>query len=152
MPLIMNTTNEEQHVTVFGKHFTFKPKQIKNMNESFAKYLATERLDQGIIGLDDRFEEDTEFKNTEEGKALLEQAEERGIKSYVDFHRSIVANNQISLRRDLEKAGIKAGPEVYASPGELRSARIVASYGKADADQAQKNADEMKKLVSEMKK
>lgn len=152
MPAIFNSTNEEQHVTVFGKHFTFKPKQIKVMNESVGKYLATNRMEQGIIGLPDQFEEDRNYQDTEEGKQTLAELEARALEAYLAFHRAIVANNQVSLRADLERANLKTDPATLASKGELASARIVASYQRSKEDVAQKRADEMKKLVTEIKK
>jgi hypothetical protein len=78
---------------------------------------------------------------------LIEQALER----YVARHREIIYNNQVSLRRDLEVANIKADPAVFASKGEIESMRLVAKYQKRTEDAEQAKIDEVKKLMGQVK-
>lgn len=149
MPLIMNTTNETQKVRAFGNFFEFKPKQIKPMQEHIADFIASERSYQGMVALPESFE-DLEYRQSDEGKAQLKELERQGIESYLGHLRSIIYNNQVSLRQDLEQSGIKADPASFASEGELEAMRLVASYQSKKDDEAQKRIDEVKELVKKV--
>jgi len=149
--LIFNPTAEKQLVQVFGNWFAFAPGQIKNLRDEFGEFIRGQKQYTGLVSIPEELE-DTEFKASVDGKAMLAEHAERGVKAYVDHHRKIIANNQISLRRDLEKANIKADPSVYASEGELESMRIVAKYQRAKSDETQAKVDEVKKLLKDIEK
>lgn len=149
MGLILNATNEEQTVKVFGNYFTLKPKQIKNFQDNIASFMAKERAVNGLVQLPEAFE-DMEYRTTEEGKSVLENAEEKGIDNYVGALRERIFNNQVSLRQDLEKANQKIDPAALASAGELEAMRIVAKYERAKSDREQQKIDEVKKLMKDI--
>ena len=151
MAYIFNATNEKQSVKAQGNWFEFKPKQIKFFNTNVADFLAQERAENGLVSVSDAFE-DPGHKATPEGKAELEAAEIKGIDNYIKFHRAIIANNQISLRQDLEKANLKMDPAVLASDGELRSMEIVAKYQTTQDDRDQKKVDRVKELMTSVGK
>ncbi len=146
---LMNATKEEQTIKALGNWFTFKPGQVKQVNDDLGHWITTMKAESGLVSLPDAYE-DPEYKNSPEGKAAIEEARERGVKAYVDFHRSIVANNQVSLRRDLGQANIQADPAIYATQGELNSMRIVAAYQKAADDAEQKKVDEVRELMKKV--
>ena len=150
MAYIYNATNEEQSIRALGSYFTFKPKQMKMMNDDMSSWIAVEKKHHGLVQLDNRFE-DEEFRKSDDGQALLKSAEEEGITNYLHHHRMIIANNQISLRRDLEQANIKADPSAFATSGEIESMKIVARYGARDQDASQERMDEVRRLMKEIK-
>lgn len=150
MPVIYNATEEVQSVKAHGNHFTFKPKQIKLVHsDSLAQFLTIERGDHGLVSLSDKFE-DPEYKLSDEGKAELAAAEEKGINAYVNKLRLLIKNNQVSLRRDLERANIKIDPSSEISDGELEAMRTVAKYQKKKEDAAQKRMEEVKELTKKI--
>lgn len=146
MALIYNTTNELQSVKVFGNWFSLKPGQMKNFDEKIAHFIATERRDSGLVALPEAFE-DPQFITTDEGKAILAEKREEGIKAYIDHFRKIIANNQIALRQDLERSNIKADPATFASDGELHAMEMVAKYQRDEDDKEQKRIDRVKELM-----
>jgi len=150
MAIVFNATNETQSVKAHGNWFTFKPKQTKQMDDGVAHFLITMRGENGLVGLPAEFEDPT-YKATPEGKAAYEEAEKTGIDAYIKHLRSMIHNNQVSLRRDLEKANMKYGPELEASQGELEAMRLVAKYQKNMEDAEQKKADEIKELMRKLK-
>jgi hypothetical protein len=146
MALIFNATNETQTVKAMGNWVTFKPKQIKLMQENLASFLATERADYGLVAVPDAFE-DPEYKDTPEGAAKLQAYEQQGIDAHVAHLRRIIYNNQVSLRQDLEKADMKVDPATLATDAELEAMKLVANYQKDKDDRAQKRADEVRELM-----
>lgn len=147
--LLYNCTNEPQTVKALGNWFSFKPHQVKSVQDNIGRFIATERQINGIMSLPEEFE-DPEYKTTEEGKAKLAAIEEAGLKAYLGHLRSVIYNNQVSLRQDLEKANIKADPAVFASEGELEAMRLLAKYQSREEDAAQKKADEVKELMKQV--
>ena len=84
------------------------------------------------------------------------QAEEKTIlaaalQAYVQKKRDIVMNNQVSLQRDLDQKGFKYSAAVDVSEGELEAMRLVAKYDKKGKDDAQARADEVNRLIKEIK-
>lgn len=143
---VMNATADEVNTKAFGNHFTFKPKQIKAMRPRLAAYLAEYKGYQGLVVLPAPLS-DLDFRSTQEGKELLAQSEQEGIDKHLEHLRSLIYNNQVSLRNDLSQADIKADPAVFASKGELDAMRKVAMYAKQSEDSAQKRTDEVKELM-----
>jgi uncharacterized protein YdhG (YjbR/CyaY superfamily) len=136
--LVMNATNQTQHVTAFGNHFTLSPKQIKNFQDNIGTFLVTTKAEYGLVALPEEFE-NPDYKATEEGKAKLKEAESNGIANFIKRLKQIVYNHQVSLRMDLEQANIKADPKSFATDGEIEAMEILASYlDKEDAEQAKK--------------
>lgn len=150
MPIVWNPTQENIEVKVVGKWFSFKPGNKKVMQDGIAHFIATDRKETGLTVLPPEFEEEADFEKSELGKEMLEKLKTEAIEHLVRHHRAIIANNQISLRQDLEKSNIKADPAIYASPGELKSMQLVAKYQRAQQDAEQQKMDQVKKLMKEV--
>lgn len=146
MGLIYNTTNEQQSVKAFGNWFTFKPKQMKMIDDKLSHFLATEKKEYGLVALKEDFGDPT-YLQSPEGQAELAAKENEGVKNYIAHHRSIIYNNQVSLRKDLETANLKIDPATLASDGEIKSMEIVAKYQQQEDDAAQKRVDRVKDLM-----
>ena len=149
MALIFNATNEVQKTKALGNWFEFKPKQIKQMTDDIAHFLAVERGDLGLVGLPEEME-DPEYRSSPEGKAALAEKEQQGIDKYIQALRAVIYNNQVSLRQDLDKANQKVDPAALASAGELQAMRIVAAYQSKKDDAEQKKVDEIKDLIKKV--
>ena len=143
--LVMNASCEVQHFKVFGNHFTLKPGQIKNFTDDISKFIGYQLRDQGLIELPAEFE-DPEFMNSEAGQKKLLEVKAEGDASRVRFLRSIVYNNQVSLRQDLEKANIKVDPRILASDGEIAAMEELAKYSSRQEDENEKKLQRIKEL------
>jgi hypothetical protein len=150
MGLVYNASAEEQHIVVFGNHFTLKPKQIKNFEDRISNFIMTERRDFGLVTLPEEFM-DPSFAQSEEGKAILKGKEEEGIAARVRHLRAVIYNNEVSLKQDLERANIKVDPKVYASSGEVAAYRELAKYRKDKDDADLKKVEELKQLEAQIK-
>lgn len=149
MAFVYNATEEEQSFKAAGNWFTFKPKQIKNMNDDIATFIALNRKEHGVVVLPQEFE-DLDYKNSEEGKKVLEKMTAQGVDAYISGLRAIIANNQVSLRQDLEKANIKADPAAFASDGEIAAMRLVKKYNDKKKDMEQEKINEVANLMKEI--
>lgn len=147
--LIYNATKEVQSVKALGNWFTFKPKQIKMLQDDLGQFLAEERADHGLVAIPEKFE-DAAYLASEEGKKELGEYEQRGIDAYVRSLRQVIYNNQVSLRQDLEMANLKVDPSSMATDGELRAMQLVAKYQKDEEDKDQKRADEVRELMKKV--
>ena len=150
MGIIYNATKEEQTIRALGNWFTFKPKQMKVLSDNLSGWIGAHKKEHGLVELGESFS-DPEYKDSEAGKEALALAEAEGLSSYLAHHRMIVANNQVSLRRDLNRADMKVDPAFEASLGELESMKIVAKYAAKDEDLAQKRAEEVTRLMRQIK-
>lgn len=146
----MNTTEEPQHVSVFGNWFYFSPKQIKLMDEDKVNFLTMRRQDMGFVRLPESLE-DLDFRASDEGKRLIAEARKEGIAAYLDHHRKIVRNNQESLRQDLKMANIDTDPASLMSDGELASLNILVKYQDMEQDEAKKTADKANEMLKRLK-
>lgn len=151
MAILFNTTKEKQTVRAAGNYFTFAPKQIKMMDDVLGHFIAVDKKSYGIVALPQEFEE-PEYKQTAEGKAILAQKEKEGLEHFLAFHRSKIHNNQVSLKKDLDRANLKIDPAVFATPQEIESMKIVSEYQAAHEDEAQKKIDQVQELMSKVKK
>lgn len=149
MPLIYNTTEETQSTKAAGNWFTLKPGQTKMVNDNIAHFISQERRETGIVVLPVEFDE-PEHRLTDEGKAQMLALKEEGIRSFVAGLESRVRNNQVSLRRDLERANIKVDPAIEASSGEMEAYKLLAKYKKSGEDQVQKRKDEVAELLKQI--
>jgi hypothetical protein len=142
MALVMNATNREQHVVVFGNHFTLKPNQIKNFTDNIANFMCADRRDFGLVGLPEEFS-DPGFAATDDGKRILAEKKAEGTANYIRRLKQIVYNAQVALRQDLEKANLKVDWKAFASDGEMAAMEELAKY--QDAEDS-KQADRVEKL------
>lgn len=146
---VHNPTAEKCSVTIFGNWFSMNPGQTKRLRDEFCDHIQKQLGYTGLVVLSDKYDE-PEYKESPEGKEEFEALCQNGIKCYVEYHKRIVANNQVSLRQDLDRANLKVDPIIYASEGERESLRIVAKYQKAASDAEHTKVDEMKKLLKEI--
>lgn len=148
---VWNPTLDEVTTKVAGNYFVFPAGKKKIIYQpEIRHFIATDRKETGLVCLPDQFSEDPEFEKTPEGKKILEELKEQAINAVVSHHRRIIANNQVSLRRELEQANIKTDPAVLVSPGELKSMQIVAKYQRASQDAEQAKVEEVRKLMKEV--
>ena len=158
MPLVINATEENVTVQIGGNYFTWKPGQEKRiMNEHIANFIATSKRGCGLAVLPDLTsldEDNGDIEVTEEQlesrKAAMQgvkaAAIEEARKAYIDRLRGVIANNQISLARDLTQANFKHGPEHHMSEGEMDAMRLVAKYERKGKDASEERLQEIEKL------
>jgi hypothetical protein len=146
MGYILNATKEKQTVKALGKWFVFNPEQVKQMSDDMTLFISQNKTEQGLVALPEQWE-DMEWRSSPEGKEALSEAKKLGMEQYIANLRKLIYNNQVSLRADLEKSGIKADPAAFASEGELNAMRLVAQYQAQAEDEAQKRIQEVKELV-----
>lgn len=158
MSIVINATQETITLRLRGNFFTWKPGQKKVIrDEDLAHFILTERTDSGLAVIPELVKDDEEVspEELEERRAGAGEREEAecaaALERYVQKHRRVIENNQISLRRDLEMAGIKADPAAWASTGELESMRLVAKYQKRSEDAEASKIAEVKKLMEQVK-
>lgn len=157
MPIVVNATNEKITLQLQGNWFTWEPNKEKVIrNETLARFIQTERSDSGLAVVSE-IVADNEDVSPEEYETRKQRYEEEkkvaceaALGRYIEKLRRIIYNNQVSLRRDLEQANIKASPEAYASSGEMEAMRLVAKYKKAEDDKEAMKADEAKKLMEQI--
>jgi hypothetical protein len=155
MPIVINATQEPISIKIAGNYFTWKPGQERVIREaSIAKNIEVDKKESGLAVLPDLMTDDEEV-SPEEFEArkvaqieLKQQLCEAALDRYVTHLRSIIANNQVSLRRDLEQKNIKADPAAFASKGEIDAMRLVAKYQKRSEDAEQAKIDEVKKIMA----
>lgn len=149
--LLYNATNEEQSVKAFGNWFSFKPKQIKSINDQFGRFIVMDKKEYGIVDLPEEML-DEEYKKSEAGQALLREKTEQGIQQRVNFLKLMVYNAEVSLRRDLDRNNDKSDHRAQMTKGEIEAMRRLVEYQKADEDQIKAQVDEIKDLEKKLKK
>jgi hypothetical protein len=145
MALVMNVSEKDQHVTVFGNHFVLKKGSMKMFQDNIAHFLITDRKDMGFVGLPDEFL-DPAYKETAEGKALVEMRRKEGVANRINKLNEIAYNLLVSLKQDLDRANIKADPRTFASEGEIAALEELAMYKQMQDDEASKRTDRIKQL------
>lgn len=158
MSTVVNCTQEHITVKIAGNYFSFKPMQERVIhNEAIARFIEMDLKSSGLVVLPELMKEDEEISPEEldqrklDGAARKAELMEQGLDRYVAKHREVIYNNQVSLRRDLEIANIKADPAAFASQGELEAMRLVAKYQKRTEDAEQAKIDEVKRLMGAVK-
>lgn len=149
MGLIYNATNEKQHVVVFGNHFQLEAGKIKNFQDHISHYIATERAEFGLVSLPEQFE-DPDFSKSEEGKKILAEKKEEGLKRYIGRLKTIAYNNLVSLKQDLEKANLKVDSRSFATDAELDAMELLAKYQASQDDKVEKKVQRIKELEAKI--
>lgn len=149
MPLVMNASSETQTTKAYGQWFTFKPGQIKMMEDRFAHFLTGTRHYLGFVGLSERFS-DPDYKQTQEGRKEYEDTKEKGVRNRIEHLKSIVRNNLDSLRQDLRMANIDSDPRAFMSDGEMYALEQLSEYEKAGEDKKAKRVEKAKDLMKEL--
>lgn len=159
MPVVINATQEKITLVLQGNYFTWEPGKEKIMrNPEIAKFIQTNKNDYGLAVLPD-LKGDEEEVSEEEMAARKEAYEaqkviecEQALDRYIKRLRGVIHNNQVSLRRDLDQANMKADPSAYVSDGELEAMRLVTKYMKRADDVEAARAEEVKKLMGQVSK
>ncbi len=159
MALVVNATQEKITLVLQGNYFTWEPGKEKVIrNPELVKFIQTNKNDYGLAVLPDLVGEDEDVSPEElaerraQAKEIREVECEAALDRYIKRLRTVIANNQISLRRDLEQKNIKADPSAYASDGELEAMRLVAKYQKRAEDAQAAKMAEVKKLMEQVNK
>ena len=138
--IILNALDKDVHAVAFGNHFTLRAGQLKTFRGEIGQFLDSNKGYLGLIAVSDRFA-DPEYKNTEEGKAELEQRRMEGINRRVQHLQTVVNNLQISVRKDLDSKNIKAGVEVMATDGELSAMDELLVYQRQQKDKGKERSE-----------
>jgi hypothetical protein len=149
--MIMNASAQEQHVVVFGNHFTLKPGQIRNFQDHIGHYMMTDRRDFGLVALPESFE-DPEFAKSAEGQKILAEKKAEGCANRVKFLKGLIYNEQVSLKQDLEIANIKVDPRIFSSDGIIAAMEELARYQDQEADAQQQKVERVKALEKKIGK
>lgn len=155
---IANATKENISVKVAGNWFNWGPEKSRVIqNDGIAKFIQMELTDSGLyvvptlVGEEEEITPEELELRKEAAKETIELAKQNALDRYIAKHRQVIYNNQVSLRRDLEMASIKADPAAFASDGEINSMRLVAKYQKNAEDAEQAKIDEVKKIMGQVK-
>ncbi len=151
MPLVMNASIKDQQVKVLGNWFTFKAGQMKPMSPEYADWMGQHLASLGFVVLPDRLNEEVDetgtlFKQTEEGKKLIEEAKESGIRMHIEFLNGVVRNGIDSKRKDYQMKNIDTDPRNDLSKGEIEALNTLMQYRKGDLDEENKRAEAVKKM------
>lgn len=150
----MNCLDEEQTVIVGGKHFHFKPKQIKQFyQDTFANFILREKSEYGFVEIPTiNTTEDDNSGVASSDKDLIEAKRKEGIENYCSHLRKLVYNAQVSLQKDIDLAGLKIGYQAIASKGDLKNMEKLVKYQSKREDVDQVNVDRIKQLEKQLEK
>jgi hypothetical protein len=156
---IWNPTEEVVSTRINGNWFTIKPGAFKSMHENLANFIEMNRKETGLVTLPDEFEPSSDryvenYHQSDAGKALMAARREDGIRNLIEYYMGIVRNNQVSLRQDLAHryptADVSKLAAIEASKGDIEAMRLVNKYKGKAADNAQKQAEEVDKLMKQI--
>lgn len=149
MALVMNASAVTQTAQVHGSYFTFAPGQIKDMQDPKVDFLTSHKAYLGFVALPESMS-DLEFRNTEEGKAILEQAKALGVANRIKHLDWLIANETKSLRNDMDKANLKSETSAEFNAPALQGAlKEKKEYRAKKADALAQQVDEINKLLTE---
>lgn len=131
--IILNALDKNVHAVAFGNHFTLKPHQIKAFRNELGSFLDSTKGYLGLVALPPEFE-DLEFRQSEAGKAILEEKIKEGVNRRCAHLTAVVNNLQHSLRQDMDKADMKADVTTQATQGELNAMDELIGYQRQLAD------------------
>ena len=138
--LILNSLDQEVSVKAFGNYFTFKANQVKRMRPEIGTWIEQQKGYMGLVSIPEQFDE-PEFKETEEGKAILESKKKEGLEKRIRFLQSQVNNLQLSLAYDLATADIKAPIETFATDGDLSAMEELLTLQRSQNDETKKKSE-----------
>jgi Skp family chaperone for outer membrane proteins len=143
MALVMNAHVREVKVQVFGNWFTFKPGQVKPMNEDVAKFLTMDRAYMGFVGLPEICVDSPDSPEAKEAKIEALKAGRAAVIANLERQRT---NLEVSLQRDLDMTGHKTDATKLATPGDMEMYRQLAEYKQMEADEHAKQHAEIAKI------
>lgn len=143
MALVINANIREVKTQVFGKWFSFKPNQIKSMDDNIAMFLIQDRSEEGFQGLPEICVEDP---TSEEAKAAVKQAIASGRERIKHRLQWQIHNLEVSLQKDLGVADLKMDAKTLATPGDLAAYRLMADLQAEETKGGEDTAQEVAKL------
>lgn len=143
MALVLCSDLEEVKVQAFGKWFSFKPGQVKSMDEAFTSFLNSNKRDLGFVALPTVCEEEPDSKEAKDAK---EQAFAEGRKNIVSHLTKLRYNFEVSTQKDIDVAGEKRPYMTELSPGHKEMYRRLALFAKSDQDALKAQEHEVAKL------
>lgn len=130
---IFNALDKNVKFKALGNHFDMKPRQIKRFNADMGNWIAKERGYYGLVAIDIRFEE-PEFKLSEEGQALLEEARLEGVRKRAAHLKMNYDNDVISVSQDLNMMDMKIDPLSLLSDGAIENMKELQSIQRQSND------------------
>lgn len=149
--ILYNTTIDKQSVQAFGKWFTFNAGQVKTIDDKFADFIVKDKKQYGIVALPEAFE-DLAFKDTEEGKAIMTEKMVEGRTNRINHIKFIMHNEEVSLRQDLEKSGLRINPNLFSSASYVNLLKEYNEYKRSDDDVQRERVNEIQRLKSAINK
>jgi hypothetical protein len=146
---IMNCLDEIVRVQAHGNWFTFKPLQIKAINnKDLYQFLSSMRAEDGLIGFDPSYM--SLPKNGPEFKEYWEGQRKQGVEKVIQKLEWVQRNLEQSLRYDLEVKNIKGDPLSYASAGEVLAYKKLAKLKGFERANSLNKADEIRRIKAEI--
>lgn len=146
MPLVLSTDIEPVKVQALGNWFEFKPAQIKLMQKDIADFLTMDKREYGFVALPESLED--EDRSSEVFKKAVAEAQIQGRRNIVAKLNRLRFNLEVSMKKDLEMAGIKADPVSFCDDKEAVKAmyRKLAMFKDLETESVEKDIDEIQKL------
>lgn len=146
MALVMSTDIENVKVQAFGNWFDFKPGQIKNMQPEIARFLTVDKKEYGFVSLPDTLED--EDRNSEVFKQAVAEATTLGRNNIIAKLSRLRHNIEVSMKRDMEMANIKADPFTYVDDKKSAIAmyKKLAKFKDLESESTESELDELRQL------
>jgi hypothetical protein len=125
--IVYNALDKVVHVQAFGNHFSFKPHQIKSMRAELGGWIVQQKGYLGLVDLPPQFE-DAEYRESEEGKAILASKRQEGLNKKIMALKQQVNNLQVALAYDLQLADMKADINTFATDGDINAMEELLTY------------------------
>lgn len=142
--VIINALDKPVTTKVFGNYLTFAPKKPKLVREHTARWINEYRRGEGLVMADSRLA-DPEFRASAEGKAIIKEAIEKGIKNRVQKLRELQQNID-SMQRDLDSKNFKVNAKSWASDGEVAAIEELVALQAKKKDEAAERAKKIEEL------
>lgn len=127
--LIFNASAIKQTIQANGSWFTFKPKEVKNMNDEKGQWVAANLQYLGFVALPASME-DLEFSRSKEGEAIKKAKENEGVASRVQHLEWLRQNEMVALQRDIDRSNQKYDARLDMSPQAIDHLEELAGYKK----------------------
>jgi len=138
--IVYNALDKVVHVQAFGNHFSFKPNQIKSMRAELGSWIIQQKGYLGLVDLPLQFE-DAEYRESEEGKAILAQKRQEGLNKKIMALKQQVNNLQVALAYDLQVADMKADINNFATDGDIQAMEELLTYQRELQDPNKQRAE-----------
>lgn len=149
MALVMNALPHEVTVQVHGFYFTFKPKQIKQMDDTKVEHLSQRCAHLGFVAVPSEFE-DPDYRSTDAGKAKLKEMEETGLKHRIHYLEVLQHNELVSLKADMQKSNDQSDPRLQMSPQMIKQLQELAGYKQAAKKAGAEQVAQIEKLLKDI--